>query len=94
MQDIDSMQLLQQRIQDACLIDIQVVHVEGVMVFVTTYGNNGGRKVINDAIDFFRAFFTDFKAWHLMTSNREMIIWFRLFGIPLHASVVALLHWF
>lgn len=52
-QDIDLMQLLQERIQDACLIDIQVVPMGGVMVFVTTYGNNGARKVINDAINFF-----------------------------------------
>jgi hypothetical protein len=81
----ESIPVVQDRIADAGMTDIDIILLGADKVFIRSISEVSVTTILNDAKEFFAHFFVNIMRWEKNVVPFQQGAWFRLYGIPLHA---------
>lgn len=81
----ESVPLIQDRIADAGVTDIDIIPLGADKVFVRSTSDVSVTTILNDAKEFFAHFFSNVVRWEKNVTPFQRGAWVRMYGIPLHA---------
>jgi hypothetical protein len=81
----ESIPVVQNRIADAGVEDIDIIPLGADQVFIRSNSEVNVTTILHDAKEFFDHFFTNIVRWEKNVVPFQRGAWLRLYGVPLHA---------
>jgi predicted SpoU family rRNA methylase len=81
----EAIPMVQNRIEDAGFTNLDIIMMGADKVFIRSLSDLDVLKKVEEASEFFNQFLSNFKRWDKTVVPFQRGVWFRLYGIPLHA---------